>query len=339
MPERRIVVFDEGGLLSARVDEVFREYRFEVVKVRAMDRLVAVLEERPARLILIAVESPSRNGFSAFTRARMTCRRPPPILLTTRSLPPGEFAVHAKQRWRADGYLQIADMDDATFRRELGRWIRFGARRKAKPAVVGHATAAPPETTSRTEGEEAPPNGYCPDELAAGAQPAAAAGGPEASTEAYPPALGATASPGADAGPSHELRAALDQIERLSTELAQARRGVEPSPVSEPFHELQAQLGASEQRRLELEAELVEVRRALEQERTRSSAQLEALRRGHQLEISEIEKQFRERQQSEQAELEAEVQTLERLLEMTPGDRDPGRPPGPAQEPREPSSD
>ncbi len=307
MPERRIVIFDESGLLSARVEEICGMYRFELSRVRSVERLVAVLKERAACLILIAVESPSRTGFSAFTRARMTCRQPPPILLGTRSLPQSEFAVHSKQRWRADGYLQLDELDNDQLRRELGRWVRFGGKRKSAPETRSRARSAHSQAPSRQ---------LAPDERGqsddSGWRSELVEEGPPLASETPPPTEAAVVAEQREIEQArHEARVALereqlrhrDELERLDQEHRSALENVRRQAAAE------------------IAAVQTQARDLAQAAAQHHAAQLDALRHTHQLQISALKKHHESRSQAERAELEAEVETLERLLGMAPEQR------------------
>src|SRR5262245_49097084 len=102
---RRILLIDaDPGFRSTLVQHLGR-YRFDVVVEADPDEALAIGATQPPALMLVAVEEPEKTGFKVFQRIKKGPLAKVPVILTTGSVAPENFAKHRSLKTHADEYL------------------------------------------------------------------------------------------------------------------------------------------------------------------------------------------------------------------------------------------
>jgi len=338
MPDRRILVFDEAGALPPLVEQALVGFRFEIVACRAVDRLAQLISDRLPCLLLLAVEAPKRTGFTAFTRARMACKRPLPTILCSASLPRSELDVHAKQRWHASAYLEASDLTPESLRKAVSSQVRLGSRKAAAEGAVRRprARGRAPRRVASAEAAEQRDDHWIAQLLSdidhdATVAASTTSHGADSHPTAASQALQITEASDARHGglPSEEQWGqALQELAQLRAELASAQRYVSTSPFSDAFLELRGLLETREAETRSLRRELAEGRKALQaQERRtrrlaerllsaeRHAAEVRAGQDAHTSAVEELRRNQEHERRQAQASLEREQQRHRDALE------------------------
>ena len=105
MASRRVLVFDDDSAFLSLLRNSLAVYGVEVEVANSQPDDIQKLKILNPEAVFIAVDTPEKLGYTLCSKAKKAVGSKIPIILSTKTLSPDDFALHGKLRLRADAYL------------------------------------------------------------------------------------------------------------------------------------------------------------------------------------------------------------------------------------------
>ncbi|MEE8551815.1 MAG: response regulator [Desulfobacterales bacterium] len=135
MASRRVLVFDDDSDFLTLLKSTLGEYGFEIQAADPKSDDIHRVKELKPEAIFIAADDPDKQGYALCTKFKKTVGKKIPIILTTSTISPRNFALHGKMKMRANAYLDKRSLSRGELLHNLDELVGLGTLTGPLPLV------------------------------------------------------------------------------------------------------------------------------------------------------------------------------------------------------------
>jgi CheY-like chemotaxis protein len=266
MLARRALIVDRDKTFVERLRRCLQALDYDLDVARSRREALEYLASGDTAIVFLAVERPKKSGFKAFTDVKQRARNVP-IVLASSTVPMAELLLHQKLRLHAEAYIDKRSLSERELLETLDRLLQLNLdpaellTLAGRPRSTGDASRRS-VVVSRTPGsgdaeEEARVNER--EDVLSTVDPALVAllgdvDGTPVVAEPYDDEVD-EADEDDEFAESEEIACLQEEVQRLRSELAQAKRSASSSPFSTDYLALSEQADAEKRSNARLRRE------------------------------------------------------------------------------------
>jgi CheY-like chemotaxis protein len=282
MLARRALIVDRDKTFVERLRRCLQALDYDLDVARGRREALEYLASGDTAIVFLAVERPKKSGFKAFADVKQRARNVP-IVLASSTVPMDELLLHQKLRLHADAYIDKRSLSERELLETLDRLLQLNLDPAELLTLAGQARAVRnlarrsrstgdasrrSVVVSRTPGSgdvegEAPENER--EDVLSTVDPALVALlGDVGETSVVAEPHDDEADEDDEFAESEEIDCLQQEVQRLKSELAQAKRSASSSPFSTDYLALSEQADAEKRSNARLRREHASRARQLE---------------------------------------------------------------------------